>query len=121
VFAVTALFLAAIGVYGVMTYAVSQRTGEIGIRMALGAQRGDVMRLILRQGARMVGLGLVAGLAGALAMTHLLTSMLYEVSPTDPLTLAVNVVVLSAVAMLACWLPARRATKVDPLVALRYE
>ncbi len=121
VFAVTALLLAAIGVYGVMTYAVSQRSGEIGIRMALGAQRRDVMRLILHQGARMVAAGLIAGLAGALAMSHLLTSMLYEVSPTDPLTLAVIVVLLSAVAFLACWLPARRATRVDPLVALRCE
>ena len=121
VFALTALFLAAIGVYGVMTYAVSQRTGEIGIRMALGAQRRDVLGLILRQGAKMVGAGLLAGLAGALAITHLLEWMLYEVSPNDPLTLSVIVVLLSAVAFLACWLPARRATRVDPLVALRCE
>ena len=120
VFAVTALFLAAIGVYGVMTYAVSQRTGEIGVRMALGAQPRDVLRLILRQGARMVGFGLIAGLAGSLAIMHFLADMLYDVSPSDPLTLAVIVVVLSAVAFLACWLPARRATKVEPLVALRH-
>jgi len=121
VFAVLALFLAAIGVYGVMTYAVNQRSGEIGIRMALGAQPRDVMRLILRQGARMVGAGLLAGLGGALAVTHLLDWMLFEVSPTDPLTLAAIMMLLSSVAMLACWLPARRATKVDPLVALRCE
>lgn len=121
VFAVLALFLAAIGVYGVMTYAVSQRTGEIGIRMALGAQRRDVLRLILHQGARMVGAGLLAGLAGSLAITHLMEWMLFEVRPYDPLTLAAIMVLLSAVALLACWLPARRATKVDPLVALRCE
>ena len=121
VFAGTALLLAAIGVYGVMTYAVTQRTGEIGIRMALGAQRRDVIWLVLRQGGRMVAAGLVAGLVGAFAISRLLEWMLFEVSPHDPLTLAVIVALLSFVAFLACWLPARRATRVDPLVALRCE
>src|ERR1019366_6339778 len=111
VFAGTALLLAAIGVYGVMTYAVTQRTGEIGIRMALGAQRHDVIWLVLRQGGRMVAAGLVAGLVGAFAISRLLEWMLFEVSPHDPLTLAVIVALLSFVAFLACWLPARRATR----------
>jgi predicted permease len=118
VFAVTALCLAAIGVYGVMTYTVAQRTGEIGIRMALGAQRRDVLWLVLRQGGRMVGAGVLIGLAGAFAVSHLLAWILFEVNPHDPLTLVVIVVLLLTVAFFACWL---RATRVNPLVALRCE
>lgn len=121
VFAGTALFLAAIGVYGVMTYAVTQRTGKIGIRMALGAQQRDVVGLVLRQGGRRVGAGLLAGLVGAFAISRLLEWMLFEVSPRHPLTLAVIVALLSVAAFFACWLPARRATKMDLLVALRCE
>ena len=121
VFAIAALFLAAVGVYSVMTYVVNQRTGEIGIRMALGAQRRDVLWLIFRDGGRMVGAGLLVGLAGSIGVSHLLKSMLFEVSPRDPLTLAAIVALLALAAFVACWLPARRATKVDPLVALRYE
>ena len=121
VFAGSALLLAAVGIYGVISYSVTQRTGEIGIRMALGAQRRDVLRLILRQGARMIGAGLLAGLIGALALSQLLAWMLFEVSPHDPLTLAIIVGLLATVAFAACWLPARRATQVDPLVALRCE
>ena len=121
VFAVTALFLAAIGVYGVMNYAVSRRTGEIGIRMALGAQRRDVLWMILREGAGMVGAGLLLGLVGAIAVSGTLEWLLFEVSPRDPLTLAAIMVLLAGVAFVACWLPARRATKVDPMVALRCE
>jgi putative ABC transport system permease protein len=121
IFGATALFLAAIGVYGVMSYSVSQRTGEIGLRMALGAQRRDVLWMIFRHGGRMVGAGLLLGLAGSLAVTHLLGILLFEVSPYDPLTLVANMLLLSIVAFVACWLPARRATKVEPMVALHCE
>jgi len=119
VFSGIALLLAAIGIYGVMAFSVAQRTGEIGIRMALGAQQGVVLQMILRSGGRMVGFGLLVGVAGALATTRLLSSLLYNVSADDPMTLAGIILVLALVGFLACWLPARRATKVDPLVALR--
>ena len=121
VFSGVALLLASIGIYGVMAYSVSQRTNEIGLRMALGAQREDVMRLILGQGGRLVLIGLAIGLAGALATSRFLGSMLYNLTPYDPLTLIGVALLLAFIASLACWLPARRATKVDPLVALRHE
>jgi len=121
VLATIALLLAAIGLYGVMAYSVAQRTYEIGIRMAVGAQPKDVIRLILGEGARLILAGLVAGLAVALSMARLLSSLLFGISATDPATFAGIALLLSAVAMLACYIPARRAMQVDPMVALRYE
>jgi putative ABC transport system permease protein len=120
-FAAVALVLAAIGTYGVLSYAVQQRTREIGIRMALGAQVGQVLRMILSQGAALVGLGLVLGVVGALALQKILASLLFGVAPTDPLTFGLVIALLGVVAFLACWWPARRAARVSPLVALRYE
>jgi predicted permease len=115
------LFLAVLGVYGVVSFAAVQRTREIGIRMALGGSEGDVMRLVLRQGVGMVIAGLLVGLLAALALTRVMTRYLFDVSPSDPLTYATVALVLTAVALLACWIPARRATRVDPGIALRYE
>ena len=121
IFAVLALTLASIGVYGVVSYAAMQRTHEIGVRLALGAQRGDVMKLVLGHGARLAFIGVVLGVVGSLAASSLLSSLLFGVSAKDPITLVIVSSVLTAVALLACYLPARRAMKVDPLIALRYE
>jgi putative ABC transport system permease protein len=116
-----ALLLAALGIYGVLAYAVRLRTREIGIRMALGAQVADVLRLVFRQGLALTGAGLVVGLAAAVAGTRLLGGFLYDVKPLDPFTFAAVVVLLAIAAVLACWLPARRAARVDPMIAVRYE
>jgi putative ABC transport system permease protein len=123
-FAGLAALLAAMGLYGVMSYTVTQQTQEIGIRLALGAQRGDILRLIIGRGMLLVGGGVALGIAGALALTHVLVSFasfLFGVKAYDPITLVSVTLMFAAVAALACWLPARRASRVDPLVALRYE
>jgi putative ABC transport system permease protein len=121
VFAGLALALASIGVYGVIAYSVEERTREIGIRMAMGAQADDVLKLVLRQGAALIAIGLSLGLAASLALTRVISSFLFGVTATDPATFAGTALALGAVALLACYIPARRATKVDPMVALRYE
>ncbi|HSE98987.1 MAG TPA: FtsX-like permease family protein, partial [Blastocatellia bacterium] len=120
-FAGLALALATIGIYGVMSYTVAQSTREIGIRMALGAQVADVLKLIVGQAMALAFIGICAGAAGALALTRLMASLLYEVTPTDLATFVSVSALLIAVAALACYIPARRATRVDPMIALRYE
>ena len=121
IFSSVALVLAAVGIYGLLAYSVARRGKEFGLRMALGAQQQDVLGLVLKQGALMVGSGLIVGLIAALALTRLMSSLLYHVRATDPLTFIVVLLGLAAVAMLASYIPARRATKVNPTVALRYE
>ena len=120
-FAALALVLAAVGLYGVMAFNVANRTREIGIRMALGAQAGDVLGLVLCQGGKLVGLGVVFGLGGAFGVTQLMKTLLFHIQPTDPATYLAAPLLLGLVSLLACWLPARRAARVDPMVALRYE
>ena len=120
-FAGLALLLATVGIYGVLTASVSQRTRELGIRMALGATARDVGRLIVRQGLKLVLSGIVIGVVSALALQRVIGKLLFGISPTDPLTFTVIAFLLIGVALLACWIPARRATKVDPLTALRSE
>jgi ABC-type antimicrobial peptide transport system permease subunit len=121
VFAGAALLLASVGIYGVMSYFVNQRTQEMGIRIAVGAERGDVLRLVLGQGARAALLGIAAGIAAALALTRLMASLLFGVSATDPLTFLAVMTLLTLVALSASYIPARRAMRVDPMVALRHE
>jgi putative ABC transport system permease protein len=121
IFAAFALLLAAVGIYGLIAYSVTQRTQELGIRIALGAQRRDVLRLVLSQGTRLTLFGLVLGIAAAIGITRLMASLLFDISATDPLTFAGVAALLAFVALLACFIPARRATRVDPIVALRYE
>jgi putative ABC transport system permease protein len=121
VFAAVALLLAAVGVYGVLSYSVSQRSREIGIRMALGARPSEVLRLILRQGAKVAITGAALGLAAALVLTRLMSTLLFEISATDPISFGVVTILLGSVAFAACWIPARRATRVAPIIALRHE
>jgi putative ABC transport system permease protein len=121
IFALLAVALAAVGLYGVISYNVTERTHEMGVRMALGAERSQVLRLVIRQGLSLSGLGIVIGVAGAIAVTRLLTSLVATVKPGDPLTLAAIVLVLLVVAAVACIVPALRAMRVDPMSALRYE
>jgi putative ABC transport system permease protein len=120
-FAGVALVLAAVGIYGVISYSVAQRTSEFGIRIAMGARPSDVIGMVLGQGLMLGAIGVVLGAAGAFALTRLIRGLLFGISSFDPLTFAVMAVVLAAVTLVACWLPARRATRVDPMVALRYE
>jgi putative ABC transport system permease protein len=120
-FAVTALLLAVLGIYGVMAYSMSQRTSEIGIRIAMGARVGDIVHMVLRQGAKLAFIGIGIGLAGSLVLSRLVHSFLFGVTAYDPITFLLVVAVLMSAALLACYTPARRAAKVDPMEALRYE
>ena len=119
VFSAVALALAAVGIYGVMSYAVSQRTREIGLRMALGARRNDVMLMVFAQGIKLTGAGVLIGFGGALALTRLMKTLVFDVSASDPLTLIAVALLLTIVAVLASLIPALRAIKVDPMIALR--
>jgi putative ABC transport system permease protein len=121
VFAGLAALLAAVGIFGVMSYSVTLRTREIGLRMALGAQPGEVLKVILKQGLLLTSIGIGLGMAGALALTRLMSGLLFGVESTDPATFAAIVLLFAFVALIACYIPARRATRVDPLIALRAE
>jgi putative ABC transport system permease protein len=120
-FAAAALSLAVVGIYGVVAFSVTRRTQEIGIRMALGAKRNNILRLVLGEGARMAAFGVLIGIGASLAITRLMSSLLFGVSAADPLTFVTLAVLLSVAALLASYIPARRAMRVDPMVALRYE
>ncbi|HEY0082442.1 MAG TPA: FtsX-like permease family protein, partial [Pyrinomonadaceae bacterium] len=121
IFAIVALILAAVGIYGVIAYTVNQRTREIGIRLALGAQKRDILKLVIGQGVILCMIGVAIGVAASLALMRFLSSLLYGVSDTDPLTFAGVVLLLIGVALLACSIPARRAARVDPMIALRQD
>jgi ABC-type antimicrobial peptide transport system permease subunit len=120
-FAGVALALSAIGIYGVLAFSVASRTGELGVRMSVGADRRDILKLVLRDGARLTAIGLAIGLAGSLALSQLMKAQLFGVGVVDPITLVSVIVVLAATALLACYLPARRAARVDPIEALRQD
>ncbi|PYR45702.1 MAG: hypothetical protein DMF89_24325, partial [Acidobacteria bacterium] len=120
-FGLAALVLATIGVFGVMAHSVSRRTREIGVRLALGARAADVLRMIVAQGLRTAAAGVAAGIAGALALTRFVSSLLFGVTATDPLTFAAVTALLVGTALVACYIPARRAARVDPMIALRHE